>query len=199
MPHRARDTRAVFYSLVLSAFPPARLERGALSLQQRRSPQTMPQRAALAPSRPVHHDQPRHARKFARVERHQRRAAAPGLGRDQVIVGSDRRALAFQMRANVGGMRRVFGVERENVDAKAEKPLQQPLAMLAPIALYDPVAHFKQSGDRQRGFGGRPHLFSEPVSKRRPAPTQNGNDDIGIEANHSSKKTRGSGSSGGSS
>jgi hypothetical protein len=93
--------------------------------------------------------------KFARLERHQRGAAAARLRRDQGVVRADRRAFTFQMRANVAGMRGIFGVERKDVDAETEKSLQQLLAQLAPVAALDPVAHLEKHQHRQREFWGR--------------------------------------------
>jgi len=37
-------------------------------------------------------------------------------------------------------------IERENIDAEPEKPFEQPLAMLPPVAFGDTEAHLEQGG-----------------------------------------------------
>jgi hypothetical protein len=46
--------------------------------------------------------------------------------------------LLSQIRANVAGVRGIFGIERQHHDAEAEKSLQQLLSQLAPAALFIP-------------------------------------------------------------
>src|ERR1700710_1640061 len=93
--------------------------------------------AAVPSRRPIRHHQPRHPLELAAVRRHQSSAAASRLRSNQIIIGADRRALALQMRADVAGMRGIFGIEWENIDAETEKPFEQPLAMLPPVAFGD--------------------------------------------------------------
>ena len=77
------------------------------------------------------------------------------------------------------------------IDAETEKPFEQPLTLLPPVAFGDTEAHLEQGDDRHPDFGACAQLFLKPLAKRRIAPAQNRNDNTGIEANHSSKKTRG--------
>ena len=60
------------------------------------------------------------------------------------------------MRANVAGMRGISGIERANIDAETEKPFEQPLAMLPPVAFGDTEAHLEQGDDRHPDFGACP-------------------------------------------
>src|SRR5258708_24747042 len=91
----------------------------------RRSPLSPP---PLHPSRhPIRHQQPRHARELAKVRRHQGSTAAAGLGGDQIVKGSDRRAFSLQVGADVASVRGAFRLALKDVDAEAEEPVDRIL------------------------------------------------------------------------
>lgn len=132
----------------------------AADVLQHVAPQPRPSR------RPVRHQQPGHARELADVCRHQSCATAARLGRDEIIIVSDRRALALQIGADVAGMRGVFRIERKDRDGETKKSLEQMFVMVAPITLGEPLAHFEQRDRRQCDRHACAHLFSEAVAKR---------------------------------
>src|SRR6266567_76523 len=148
---------------------------------------------------PIRHHQPRHARELAAVGRHQGGAPATRLGRDEAVIGADRRALALQMRADVAGVRGVFRAERKHGDPRREKLGQQTIGFGPPVAARMAITQFKQRDGGQTNVRSQPQLFRQTEPYRGNAPVDDVNRDVGVEADHSSKKTRGSGSTGGSS
>src|SRR5882724_4944126 len=148
---------------------------------------------------PIHDDQPRDALKFAAVRSDQGGAAAARLGGDQTIVGTNGRAFALQMRADIACMRGIFGIEWKHRDSRRQKLGQQPIGFGAPVTARVAVAQFEQGDGGKTNVRSQPQLFRETEPHRGNTPVDDINRNVGVEADHSSKKTRGSGSSGGSS
>src|SRR5690242_13748808 len=95
-------------------------------------------------------------------------------------------------------MRRVLLLKRKNFDAEPEESFEQPFVVIAPAAFGEAITHFEQGDHRQGDRHPRTHLLAKAMAKRRTAPVHDRDDDVGVEADHSSKKTRRSASSGGS-
>src|SRR5712691_9913180 len=148
---------------------------------------------------PIRHHQPRHARELAAVGRHQGGAPAAGLSRDETVIGADRRALALQISADVASVRGVFRIEWKDGDPRRQKFGQQTIGFGPPVAARVAITQFKQRDGGQTDLRSEPQLFRQTMPYRGNAAVDDVNRDVGIEADHSSKKTRGSGSTGGSS
>src|SRR4051812_11898149 len=84
--------------------------------------------------RPVHHDEPRHARELAGVGGDEGGACTTRLRRYQNVVGADRPCAPPQLRANVGGLARVRRLERQQGDRAARKE-QRELVLVGLAAL----------------------------------------------------------------
>src|ERR1700722_5191319 len=149
--------------------------------------------------RPIRHQQPRHAFEFANVRRHKRRATAAGLRGDQIIIMADRRTPALQIGADVAGVRGVFGLEGKYRDPRRQKLGQQAIGFGLPVAAGVAVAQFKQRDHRETDLRPQPQLLRQAEPNRGDAAVDDVNRDVGVETDHLSKKTRGSGSAGASS
>src|SRR6516164_1439993 len=164
--------------------------KSTLPVTSRCSPKSYGQlRDAALGCGPVHDIEPRHARELALVGGHEGCAMSARLRGDQQVVMADRRAGAL----GIGEL------ERQWFHIQCEQGAQRRLVARPLCALLVAVDQFEQRNGRDTDALATRELLCEPAARAARAVVEHRDDGVRVKALHASKKTRLSGTTGGSS